>query len=890
MMIVLIILGSKIGHAQNFYQNQHWYFGNNCALDFSSGSPVNVNGSALATQEGCASISDSAGNLLLYTNGVSVWNRNNAQMPNGYGLFGNISTTQSALIVPKPGSTTIYYIFTADAFMGYHGICYSEVNMSINIGLGDVTIKNIQLLSQACEKLVAVRHCNGIDYWVITHGYNDDSYYCYLVSIAGIANPVVNNVGTYISGNDYVGYLKASPNTKKLANALFGSNKIELYDFDNSTGIISNPIDIIQFAGYYNYGLTFSSDSKKLYTSGDIFNDVIYQYDISSNNQATILASQYTVATFSVVAGALQLGPDNKIYISKDNTHYLDAIDSPNVIGAGCTFIHNAVSVGNNLCQGGLPNNIDAAYALLPFPPVINRDTTVCNDSAVLVANSGGLSYLWSTGDTVQTTTIYNSGDYWVQVQGIYGCDILQNFTDTFHVTLASPVLINMAPFNTICYGDSLTIDAGNPGSLYLWSNMETTETIIVSSSNSYSVTVTGSGGCTASAHAIVTVDSVVPHISGNLFACAGDSTLLFMANYVSYLWSTGTITQSIYVNVTGTYSITVTDSFGCAGTGTHSFTINPNPTPIITANGPTTFCQGDSVSLNAGNYSSYIWNTSSTSQSITVTATGLCTVTVTDGYGCTGTASENVSVIPTDSVRSYFIVDSTDGCKPLYVHFINASSYATSFHWIFSGGGTSDSTNPVHLISHTGYDTITLIAFDSTACGIFSDTSVLIFYFTVFNPPVQPVITQSNDTLHSSALSGNQWYRNSLLISGAINDYYVVTQNGSYSVKVINASGCTSSSTAHDITTGINEITVNSNRCFTFPNPTINSFTISCQLSILNSQFQIRDVTGRTLLSTTVSNAKEPYIVDVSFLSDGMYFYALTDDNETWTGKFIKE
>src|SRR5205814_5153188 len=111
------------------------------------------------------------------------------------------------------------------------------------------------------------------------------------------------------------------------------------------------------------------------------------------------------------------------------------------------------------------------------------------------------------------------------------------------------------------------------------------------------------------------------------------------------YIWSTNATTQSITVTASGTYSVTVTNSFGCTGTASQGVTVNPNPSPSITPSGATTFCQGGSVSLDAGSFTSYIWSTNATTQSITVNASGTYSVTVTNGNGCKGSASQGVTV-----------------------------------------------------------------------------------------------------------------------------------------------------------------------------------------------------------------------------------------------------
>ena len=236
----------------------HWHFGTNANINFNGNTVTSLmNNCAINTIEGCASISNSNGDLLFYTDGTYVVNKNNFSMPNGTGLLGSMTTTQSALIVPDPGNSQKYYLFTAPAQAGYYSfatnpsISYSVVDMNLAGGLGDVVLKNQTLLSPACEKLTAIKHCNQIDYWVIVHEWNTDAFYSYLISGTGISAPVISHIG--IVNMDYlgtgtnletIGYLKASPNGKKIATATYATSKVEIFDFDGQTGLLSNPLTL----------------------------------------------------------------------------------------------------------------------------------------------------------------------------------------------------------------------------------------------------------------------------------------------------------------------------------------------------------------------------------------------------------------------------------------------------------------------------------------------------------------------------------------------------------------------------------------------------------------------------------------------------------------------
>src|SRR5688572_8807849 len=154
-----------------------WYFGSNAGLDFNSGSAVALTNGAMFTYDNCTSVSDGVtGNLLFYSNGVNVWDKNHNIMPNGSGLLGHTSGGNSAFAVRQPGSASLYYLFTNDAFAGPNGLRYSIIDITLNGGLGDVTAtKNVTLVNPATEKITAIKHANNQDIWIITHPWNSNS-------------------------------------------------------------------------------------------------------------------------------------------------------------------------------------------------------------------------------------------------------------------------------------------------------------------------------------------------------------------------------------------------------------------------------------------------------------------------------------------------------------------------------------------------------------------------------------------------------------------------------------------------------------------------------------------------------------------------------------------
>jgi len=215
-----------------------WYFGNGCGIDFNSGIPVSDTTGDLYAWEGCSSMCDAQGNVLLYTNGDTVWNRNRVPMPNGTGLFGGESSTQAALIIKKPLSNSIYYIFTTPTQTGWTGpgsyMTYSEVDMSLQAGLGDVTVtKNVPLLDTATEHLSAVRAADGSSVWVMAHEWNSNNFMAYLVTASGVSlTPVVSSIGitptTSFTNWTSTGAFKFSPDGDRLAASWSYNDTVQL--------------------------------------------------------------------------------------------------------------------------------------------------------------------------------------------------------------------------------------------------------------------------------------------------------------------------------------------------------------------------------------------------------------------------------------------------------------------------------------------------------------------------------------------------------------------------------------------------------------------------------------------------------------------------------------
>lgn len=351
------------------HEGDYWFFGQEAGVHFDEGEPEVLLNGVLSTQEGCAAISTpDTGELLFYTDGSTVYNKNNEVMLNGTGLNGDASTTQAAVIVPKPGSNSMYYIFTADDVGGPDGLQYSEVDMDLDGGLGGITsFKNVMLQTPISEKLTAVKNVNTNSFWVMTHAMENNKFYAFEVTAQGIATtPVTSTVGPIFTGSDDNyggGYMKFSPNGKKIA--LANLRQQLLFDFDANTGMVSNAIILWDISNEDNdemsYGVEFSPNSKILYFG--VVSLAILQYNLEASTAQGIINSKQEIPYF--VSLGMQLASNGKIYINS-GTH-LNVINSPNNVGIDCDFQENAVDLQGQFSGIGLPNFVQSFFEINTF-------------------------------------------------------------------------------------------------------------------------------------------------------------------------------------------------------------------------------------------------------------------------------------------------------------------------------------------------------------------------------------------------------------------------------------------------------------------------------------------------------------------------------------------
>jgi hypothetical protein len=427
-------------------------------------------------------------------------------------------------------------------------------------------------------------------------------------------------------------------------------------------------------------------------------------------------------------------------------------------------------------------DSISKIIHVYPLPLVkLGNDTTICAGTSLALHTGldNTFDIYWSTGANTPSIIVNNPGIYWVNVfnpaTGCMKADTIQVFTyPNFGISLGSD--------QTICAGNSVILNPGYySAASYSWSTNATTQSIPVTTSGVYSVTVTNSNGCKAADTAVVTVNPK-PNINlgPDKTPCAGTSVVLDAGSYSggSYQWSSGQTSQTLTVTANGDYSVTVTNSFSCSDRDTINVSFKPNPT--VNLGKDTALCNVSLFTLNAGYQSgyTYYWSTAQNSQIINVASTGNYSVTVTNSFGCTDRDTINVALNPAPVVN---LGPDQIKCAGDIVTFDAGYITGASYHW-----STGQSSQTIQ-VSTTG-------AYHVTVTNTFGCTGKDTVNIT-FNPnptvnlgPDKIICAGNSVTLDAGYQTGLSYNWSSGQNLQTIN----VTAGGNYSVTVTNSLGCT--------------------------------------------------------------------------------------------------
>ncbi|MEJ1239627.1 PKD domain-containing protein [Chryseolinea sp. T2] len=592
-----------------------WYFGNNAGIDFNPNipnAPVPISNPVMKAPAGTSTISDRNGQVVFFTDGVSVWDRNFTMVsfPPPPGIGGSVNSAQAALIIPVPGDETLYYIFTTKDVYGdgTFELRYSLFDLKMNGGTGGMREENQLLFARSTERLT------GNQGWLIAHEYGNNSFRAYPISNLGIGNPVISAVGSDHSVTTAAagqGYMKLGPNNR-LAVALSnsGSNVVEIFDFDNTTGKITNPrtADLNTPTGQV-YGVEFSPGGNKLYaTLRDGGNSKLVEFALDSLGRPTLMTPPLSTGQ---ELGAIQMGPDGQIYVAEPGKGTLGRIQPSELETLASTYRPGDFAlVGGTTSTLGLPNFMQSLADPIqgPFMSIAGQ---CVQDSVTFSATPTDPidKFFWQVrlGANVVATSQAQEFNQLFTTPGLYDVSLRLTNRCGLDTTLVQQLRINDLPPDpsgaaVLCTGAAV-LDANPtnlPGFTYVWSTGDSTETISVNRRGYYDVTVTNAAGCSTDGRILAADNRPVVDIGDDQTICQNTAVAALDAQNpgMTYAWTlalnggapsalgtrrTQAVNTSIGSTTMAEYEVTVTDPVTtCFVKDSVIFTINP--LPVITA------------------------------------------------------------------------------------------------------------------------------------------------------------------------------------------------------------------------------------------------------------------------------------------------------------------
>lgn len=584
----MLLLAMTSFHLWGQNQNKNWHFGIGISINFNV-LPLTVTQSNINVIEGSAAVSDDNGQLLFYTMGSKIWNRNGVQMPNATGLLGNGpfnspvsgSGYRSVQIIKHPGNPNQYFVVSGDAYeQTTRNLQYSLVDMSLDNGLGDVvpTQKNIQIMTNCSEYLSVFRGNDCKSYWLVARAENPQTarpVYAFKVDQNGFNNtPVISSPPATLGSSGY--------DELYLLNDLETAVGINVWNvisikFDGNTGVFSNfqPVQNSNTGvDEPNGNFTLSEDKTKLYIVESYSNNV-YQYDLNllSNPTAFLNSRSLAITGYGINDRFtnMRAGPDGHLYLIRKN--------SSSALNSRITRLTNAngpvtnMTYDNNFLNYQHPwGTYMLGYFTLgadvasnpPLDTIMNspRDTLLCfEESATLQSSITNAPYYeWSDGSSQSSLQVAQPGTYWVKSS--YNC---QTVIDTFIVHNTSFTL-QLPEDTAICAGKSINLDAYHPGiEHYSWNNGAASSSITVQEAGTYYVTAT-SGRCILSdTFKLSTIKAVLNINQADTTVCNTDPISITADCNLSstYLWSDGTQGATITPAASGNYTVTASNICG---------------------------------------------------------------------------------------------------------------------------------------------------------------------------------------------------------------------------------------------------------------------------------------------------------------------------------------
>ncbi len=645
------------------------------------------------------------------------------------------------------------------------------------------------------------------------------------------------------------------------------------WDFGNgNTSNLKNPVEPYDTAGIYQVhliGLSSEGCSDELTKELEIYANPTFNLpdEVSTCGSSYVLDAENPGST----------------YQWSDNS----GAQTLTVTSSGT---YSVLVTNQNGCQASHATTVSLDAT---FTPSLGDDVSACVNYILDAGNLGSQSYLWSTGEDTRQILVTQSGTYSVDIVDQNGCP----GSDTIEVTINDLPIVELGDDIAFCTGDSAVIDAQNAGSTFSWSTGAVTQTITIKEAGNYSVTVTTPESCSASDQLIVTVFDLPEVDLGDDRDVCDSVTLDAQNEGMSYFWSDGSTEQTFFTDQPGTYWVQVGDANNCSDRDTVTVTISPKP--VVNLGDDQELCSGTQTTLDAQNTGeTFLWQDGSTEQTLLVSSTGTYHVTVTNGFGCDGHDTVNVSY---ESQLQVILGDDQVVCLGSGFE-LDAGNPGSTYEWGSNTGIVADSQQLAVQDSGTYWVLVTT----SLGCTGADTVRISISEDTVHAEYLAVSLVDVGDTIQFINLSSPEdveylWDFGDGVTSIAEDPLHIYQSAGTFNVSL-------DVSNEHCVATVVKEIIVEELRSAddgpffdvsfneiidlsAYPNPTDGPFTVNVQLETEGEIYLLLyDENGQRIAMRQVEGQDIDVEMDISHKLSALYFVRVVLDDKMKVVRVMKQ